>query len=79
MSRSSHHILAGDRLVARILPLGNGRPGNPRRFVAYWSTSVDLLAPPKIERPSAREAAAAAMSWARQHFGDLLTKRGERQ
>jgi hypothetical protein len=71
----SHYVMANDQLVASVLPIGNGRPGSPRRFLAYWSITADRLRPPRIECATAREACAAAMQWAKQHFNDLQVVR----
>jgi hypothetical protein len=71
----THRVMAGDRLVASILPIGNGSPKAPRRFLIYWSTSSSILNPPLIERPTAKAAAADAVAWAKQHFNDLQVVR----
>jgi hypothetical protein len=74
----THYVMAGDGLVASILRTGNGRPGSPRRFLVYWSTRADLLNPPKIERPTARQAYTDAMAWGRKHFDAVRVERRAR-
>jgi hypothetical protein len=71
----THRVMAGDRLVGSVLRVGNARPESPRRFTVYWSLTADRLRPPRIECATAREACAAAMQWAKQHFNDLQVVR----
>jgi hypothetical protein len=74
----THYVMAGDRLLACILPIGNGSPKAPRRFLVYWESDPYQLRAPMIECPTARDAIAAAMTWAREHFDNVRTERRTR-